>query len=317
MEATFRSERERRDGMLAAYYALLDGHRPFSEALATLALEVTKRLGYPPRHDAVGLGRSSGDHWPPAIDDLLQAFAERWALPMDVGTLDVWDSLGDGRAPPTRPSDHRGAPGRSQGSFEEYVRTHPPGPIRARRRGNRTAVREYHLRIGDRPYSGVGLTSAELEALEPDDMEPDGWEPAKPELRESARESQPEAGSWSDLLVYDPTGIVGDVTRRAGVRRGRRVGPAGRDLTAMMGATEARLRAQGFQRPGPRRRPEDIELGARYLFKRAVLRMRFSVIADAEPGTNEKVDEGVVRKTASRWAEELQIQLPRRGRPRS
>jgi len=148
-------------------------------------------------------------------------------------------------------------------------------------------------------------------------MEPDGWERLGLDGQPATLRRPAGGEPWSDLLLYDPTGVVGDVTRRSDIRHGKLGTMAGRDANHLVAATEARLRAEGFERPGPRRRAEDLETGARYLFQRAVLRMRFSAIADEEPATNDRVDEVVVRMTASRWARELQIPLPPRGRPRA
>lgn len=289
MEPTFLSERERRDRMLDAYYDQLDGHIPFRSALEGLAREVTDTLGRSPGRDDAGQRHPDDEDRPPGpAFPLLEAFAQTWHLPTDVGLLDVWDSLCDG------PRNVTGTQGAPEGG------------------------RRHLLRVGDRPFPGVTLTAAELAVVTPEHMEPTGWRRAGADQAAGPGEDRPgsPAEDWSDLLRYDPTGIVGDITRRSGVRRGRKKVPAAERDTDVVVANEERLHTQGFARPGPRRRPEDIEMGARYLFKRVVLRMTFAAIAHEVPWSNAKVDEFAVRMTVTRWAKELAVPLPRRGQAR-
>lgn len=203
-------------------------------------------------------------------------------------------------------------------SFDAFLQAHPAAAAQVRADPGLTEAGRYRLRVGDRPFPGVTLSPVELATLTPDGIEPAGWIRPGPEAETSheGQARQEPAQSWSDLLVYDPTGIVGDITSRAGTRRGTRGAPAGRAARDVIAANEARLLDQGFRRPGPRRGPVDIGLGARYLFKRAVLRMSYPDIAEEEPHTNARVDEIVVRKTTTRWADELGIPLPRRGKNR-
>ena len=292
MEPTFLSEQDRRDRMLVAYYDHFNAHVPFQVALEGLAEEFPDLLRQLLGQDVSGHPRSGIPDWPPGPASVrLEAFARAWSLPADVGLLDLWDSLCDGPQVGAGPTER--------------------DPAGARR---------HRLRVGDRPFPVVMLTAAEFAA--PGRMEPPGWRRCGPDPAVGPGDgtSESPAEDWSDLLAYDPTGIVGDVTRRSAACRRTRRAPGSRTAEDVVAANEARVRAQGFAPLGPRRRLKDIERGARYLFKRAVLGMTYAAIADEEAHDEAKadvrVDEVVVRMTVTRWAKELAIPLPRRGRAR-
>lgn len=328
MEPTFLSERDRRDQMLTAFYRQLNRHAEFRHALGRLANELEGLLPEPPgRPNAGHPGSDERDGPPGAAFGLLQAFAERWALPTDVGLLDLWDSICDGPRPAGRRPPHPnlasapGVPseagaGRSPAPqwrfFKAFLRSHPPHMATEGVGAGRTPTdRRYRIRVGDRPLPGVVLTSAELDALTPQDIEPIGWRRPGPDLLRPGPAPQPMTGRWSDLLAHDPTGIVGDITRRRDIYGGPRRPETDQVSVDVVEANEARLQAQGFRRPGPRRRQKDLRSGAGWLFKRAVLRMRWVDIAIEEPLTNERTNEVAVRMTATRWADELKVPLPR------
>lgn len=326
VEPTFLSERERLDAMLEWYYAELNAHVPFQVALEQLAKELTDILRHRPGRDAAGDRDPVDLSGPPGVaTEPLDAFAKRWMLPSDVGVLDLWDSICDGprslRALPTwgkrqaarkELSRRRAEPPPTQArlSFDEFLQALPPlDPVTDADEMPRVKDRRFRLRVGDRPMSGVTLTAAEIDALRPEDMEPAGWrrpgsDPPRPATT---------GGAWSDLLVYDPTGIVGDPIRPPR-RRSRSSQASGtqRPIDELLAANEARLRDQGFDRPGPRRRrDEDLEAGAWRLFQRAVLRLNYEDIVEQEPPNTYGVDALAVQKSVRRWAKALKVPLQR------
>jgi len=117
-------------------------------------------------------------------------------------------------------------------------------------------------------------------------------------------------------FCYDPTalpGARGAMKPKELQRRASAVAAAVKaDILAQAAAIEKRAERMGFAPRGSRYQdPGEIARGARRLYQRAVLRMKYADIAEAEPrGGADSVTEAAIRAAVNEWAKRLGVPLP-------